>query len=578
MAKDELLQYLNGDRILDSIKENREELISSKILNKFLLNNKIEDLYEFADEFWKNPMQSVKDLKDKYGITTNIGYSDIIKAFDVPIYINFLLDLYKGEYSKEELYELYNIPINRIEEVKIDIKYEDNKYCPSCLDNTHILRNRNNKLTTQCNNCGVYSEYDELLSIEEAAQRFEKRTMKIIEFNKEIEKINEQLEEIKCPRCQSKLILYKDETNYTYTINCEKCRFISNDINNTIELYHQWRKRAAMMIRIKEKEDEIIENVLNSKDESDIIIKNEEIISQSFCKKSIEYIFNNSLKDDELVWREYFKIIRKCKRIEKIVLVTLLEECKRKNQLISLTYKGQEVSTYEYSTDEPIVVKLMELTNIIVIRQVLKMIIERNLIIVDENSNNIFVPKILLDNIELIKGLLVQQNINSNIKYFIFEKQQFSCYTCGENGRPLKIAYLNSLKNTNDLSSMVGICDGCYDIVTKNEIIIDATIINEESKFNEDESLTWKFLITYLPQLEDSQVIYDKVIEWNNEYEEEDIIKALAISINKIKSGNVSGTVSWLINYTNGILRNDSITIWDNLIEKFKLSEWIDIL
>lgn len=578
MAKDELLQYLNEDRIIHSIEINRSQLIESKILDKFLLNNKVDELYKFSDEFWKNPMQSVKELKDKYGITANIGYSDIIKSFDVPLYIDFLLDLYKGEYSKEELYELYNIPINRIEDVRIDIKYKDKKYCPSCLDNTHILRNRDNKLIVECNNCGVYSEYDELLSVEETAAIFENKKMKTIEFNKEMDEINEQLKEIKCPRCQNKLILFKDEVAYNYTINCEKCRFISNDINNTVELYHDWKKRAAMMIRIREKEDEIIENALNSKDKSEIVVKNEEVISQNFCEKSIEYIFSNELEDEELVWREYFKRIRQSKRIEKMVLITLLSECKRKNQLISLTYRGQKTSVYEYSSDNPIVIELMELTNIIVIRQVLKMIIERNLIIVDENINKIFVPQILIDNMELIKGLLVQQNINSNIKHLIFERQQFSCYTCGEDGRPLKIAYLNYLKNTNDLSSMVGICDGCYEIVTKNEIVIDVTITNEANRVNDDESPTWKFLITYLPEVQDSESIYDKINEWNNEYEEEDIIKALAISINKIKSGKVSGTVSWLINYTSGILRNDSITIWDNLIEKFKLNEWIDIL
>ena len=47
-------------------------LINSKVLDKFLVENTIEDLSKFAQDFWENPSQSVKSLKDKYGIRIEI--------------------------------------------------------------------------------------------------------------------------------------------------------------------------------------------------------------------------------------------------------------------------------------------------------------------------------------------------------------------------------------------------------------------------------------------------------------------------------------------------------------------------
>lgn len=61
------------------------------------------------------------------------------------------------------------------------------------------------------------------------------------------------------------------------------------------------------------------------------------------------------------------------------------------------------------------------------------------------------------------------------------------------------------------------------------------------------------------------------------EYNEEMVIKALAITIDRIKNGKVNNSVLGLTSYTNGILKNSigNVEIPGKIKEEYKIEEWI---
>ncbi|MPN07821.1 hypothetical protein SDC9_155093 [bioreactor metagenome] len=59
------------------------------------------------------------------------------------------------------------------------------------------------------------------------------------------------------------------------------------------------------------------------------------------------------------------------------------------------------------------------------------------------------------------------------------------------------------------------------------------------------------------------------------------IIKALTITIDKIKKKKIEGSVNTLLSYTSGILKNNAetgtpVNIFDNLKEQYNLQNWIE--
>ncbi|HZK27708.1 MAG TPA: hypothetical protein VFD00_09270 [Thermoclostridium sp.] len=55
------------------------------------------------------------------------------------------------------------------------------------------------------------------------------------------------------------------------------------------------------------------------------------------------------------------------------------------------------------------------------------------------------------------------------------------------------------------------------------------------------------------------------------------VIKALAITIDRIKNGKVNNSVLGLTSYTNGILKNSigNVEIPGKIKEEYKIEEWI---
>jgi len=576
MDNNKLSTYIENYDLTNEIKMFRESLIASGVLDRYFKKNTMDDLYSFSKGFWENPTQSIKKLKDKYKLPVNISYRDIIKGFETPNYIEFLTSYYKHDSDIQILSEKFCIPYDRANELIINIRYESDELCPKCFHDKFYLNKVDGKLELICDNCNQHLEVDKLLDKKSALEIIKNRKKQLQEFKEYIDKIKYELNDIKCPSCQNELKI--EENEFKYIIKCSKCSFQSNDIEKTKELYSLWKKRAAVMIRIRAKEEELLEKLLNYKSEDKVVVRKEDIITKEICNNAIEYIFDSSNTDDNELWKSYFSQIRKIKRLEKIILIDLLKQVKNENSIVNLTYAKKTIGMYLYSPEEPIVSELIRITKIIVVRQVLRKLIDKNLMIINEKNNEVFVPKVLVKNIDLIIKLLEVQNINSQVRYLVFNRQKFSCYCCGETGRPLKIAYLDSSKNCNDLNSVIGICDECYEVVTQNEILIDATLVFGEDNNIQDESESWLFLVKYFPEVSENEVIYDKVKEWNESYETENIIKALAISINKGDNGQLEETNSRFISYTSAILRNGDIKIWKSIIDKFKLEEWIDII
>jgi hypothetical protein len=91
----------------------------------------------------------------------------------------------------------------------------------------------------------------------------------------------------------------------------------------------------------------------------------------------------------------------------------------------------------------------------IVIRKILRDLMKKNLVACGEETNFIDIPMSLIENIDKIRRLLTSQSIRNDIKYVVFKRDNYTCFHCGENGRPLKIAYLTAEKNENHLDKLV---------------------------------------------------------------------------------------------------------------------------
>ena len=566
-------QYINEYDFLKAIDENRQKYMASGVLDKYIKENGEDHLYNFSKDFWTNPTQSVKKLKEKYKINNNIGYKDIIKNFPDEKYIDFLNYYYKNNYSLEELSDKFIIAYDKAKELIIEVKLEGEFYCPNCLNNIFDINIINNEFEFKCNKCKEISTELDLFDREKADEILEKKKKEKEDFINKLYDIDRQLKNIKCPKCNNELILKYHDEKLIYILVCESCGYSSKDFEKVKADYKVSKQKAAMMIKIREKEDERLKELLKNKLNKDIVIKNEDLIQLKDCQDAFDYIFQKNLDIDEM-WRYYFSRIRKLKRLERKVLINLLFEAKKVGNLVNPLDNKNINDVYLYKPEEPIISELIRITNIVVVRKTLRKIISDKFIVLDEGLNGAYIPQVLIDNIDRIKKFLDVQNIDSQIRYLIFQRQNFSCYLCGETGRPLKIAYTDALKNNNDLGSMIGVCEDCYDNLTENEVLVDIEIANDINENLLDESKVWRFLLEYLPEVKESEEVYNKVVEWNKNYKEEDIIKALAVTINKMNKVQ-EFTIGAFISYNTSVLNNGEILIWDKLDEKFELDKWI---
>jgi hypothetical protein len=142
--------------------------------------------------------------------------------------------------------------------------------------------------------------------------------------------VNEKLAEIKCPKCQAKDFKTKsDSKDKSYIITCNKCQRQWENIDHVVNEYKDWCTRAAMMISIRKREQELISKILNYKNLNDTIIMTEEFLEDDDAKKVIHYFIQREQKDRETIWRDLYSQIKICNRAEKLLLIKIIELCKR---------------------------------------------------------------------------------------------------------------------------------------------------------------------------------------------------------------------------------------------------------
>ncbi|MBK1809062.1 hypothetical protein JHL18_00160 [Clostridium sp. YIM B02505] len=581
-------EYVNQYDFSKVFSKQKESFLEQTLVEKYLQKYKEERFVSFSQEFWSNCNSPITKLKQKYKISSSIAYSDILKAYPTDDYIKFLKAFYSEEATLEDIIKYFKIPSNKINDIIIPIEIENyDGYCPKCFANcfemvTDVYNPENGISLIRCNKCGKKVSFNNLITAEEV----EKNIRGILEAKKEFEEkcidIQSKINEIQCPRCQEQLLLKISRDKLIYSINCSKCQYSNSSVEETIIEYKQWKQRAAMMIAIKAKEQEMIEKAIESKKIEDVFFKKEDIISVQETYEAFEFALKLDKLDNLQSWGIIFSEIKKCNRLERKILIDVLKLAKENNKRSVLSSGENEITVYRYSSSEPLISELINKTKVVVVRQVLRNLIKRNLLIVDEVSGQIFMLPVLVENLESIESLMRIQNINGQIRYMIFGKQDFSCMTCGGKGRELKIAYLTSDKNTDNLSSLIAVCDDCFEMVTRNEILIDGTITFDIDSVDEDVPIGWKFLTEYLPELKSNKQVLDSITNMENEFNSNDIINALAIAIFKLNNGElIGGSIDSLIRYANGILRNavksgNEVKAFKNVAEEFEIAKWLN--
>lgn len=561
--------YINNYDFAKHIKSTKLELSEEKYKN-------------FSEEFWKNPNVNLNKLKSKYNIPSSISFKDILQQHHTIQYENLIKDCWSENLTIDNLVEKYGIKLHKIEQLLFPIPFHiENYICPHCLTSELFIMENNIKnlnYMIHCNNCK--SIIENFISEKEANLKKETLEENIKKFETYIKTINDKLTEIKCPKCQEKMHLLADKTNLTFKINCTKCSVIYTNYTDLLKDCESFKQRAAMMIKIKAKEDELVNNFLKKKKPEEVKIKVEELIikEESIC--TIGYLIEKDYSDNNEAFIDLLKNIKLCTRLEKRVLITICELINENPDNLS-NWKNKHdteplTQTKFIKPEEPLVSFLLNETKIIIIRKTLRNLIKNKLIYCCEKENEIHVHTSLIDNLDSIKNLLKPQHINNELSHLIFNKQKYTCYHCGETGRPLKIAYLSADKDKNNISSMIGICDLCYYDVTENEILIDGMITGLEEYSNES-PVCWKFLISNYSDFQHNDEAYSINENFLEKHTEADIIKAYAATIDKfIREGKRGNFFA----YAEAILNNseNGVIISKKIIINFNINEWLSKL
>lgn len=563
-----------------------DNFYSKPNIRSYISNTKLDDLNKLVQEFWDNPGQNIIDLKEKYQIVNGMSVYDIVKANSCEKYIDFLLDCWDNKMPIKNIIQKYSIPYNRIENILQPLKLSlEELYCPSCFKSNEVTIDssikdiKKGQIKIICTNCkDEFSNLDNFLTKIQADEQTKILQTKEQEFFLGIDHIKSQLKEIRCYKCQNQLEVQINSEKFTYYLKCTKCRKIIDNIDEAKERYDMWEKKEAMLCEIKAEERRLIEKILGSKKRSDIIFKKEEII-RTETNEVQNFFYEIQQKEAIIGWKEIYKILKECNWLNKLVLSKILQLCRERGRRITWNYFGisKEIEVYRYSVEnQRVVISLYNKIEIVMLRQELRKLINKKLIVVDEESNYIDTLPLLVDNLELIDNMLKPQKVDSNLRYFIFQRNDFACKRCGSTERPLRIAYVTSDKNNHDLNLMTCLCDYCFEEVTENEVLIDGTFAFENEYFHEEKLVAWEFLISNFSTLKNSEKAYNEVANLSEYFEQLNIIKAFVITIDRIKDNRIEATVAALIRYSKGILNNtlDSIDITERLFNEYNLGEW----
>ncbi|WP_196001956.1 hypothetical protein [Clostridium sp. 1001271B_151109_B4] len=552
----------------------KNDFLEVEYIKNYLTKNGDEGLILFSEMFWHEPSYGIKKIKEELGIPNNIAFVDIIKSYPSELYIQFLKEIYLERVRLEEVSLKYNIPINRIKELLIYPVIELEESCPKCLKNKFSIDMLRDNVRYTCDNCKKITEA--LLNEEEKNEKLEILRIKEQEFELYIEGIYSQIDNVKCPKCQCSLIIMKDMKRYSYKILCEKCDYMESDYKRVIQQYKLWEKRAAMMLAIKAREERIIKDSLKSKQLHEINFKEVEIIYKNEFLNRIKFWEDSNCWNNEII-RDYEilkDIIKGCTRLEINMLIKLIEIANSKGAELKLV--GQYISV---NFDYPLVGELIDITGIIDVRTILRSLMKKNVIAVNEEDNIIIVPKFICRKSNEIKSLNYVQDVNPQLRFLAMARQNFACSTCGECGRRLKIAYLTSNKNTLDLNEIVVLCEDCFELLTINEIVIDGAVSFDNGI--SDISKSMRFLVKNLPEVEGSTRLYEAIELMEEEYGVEETIKALAITLYQIENRRVDKEIEKIINYTYGILRKtvsseseSIVTMYESVYKRYRLDRY----
>ena len=499
----DLQKNINNYDFNELLLKNSKKYIGQENIKNYVEKYGEQSLLEFVEAFWENPSKSIKELKKEYNITNNIGYSDIIKAFPNNTYVEFLKKCWDINVGIDDIVKSYAMEYNKIQKLFVPLIYKvEDLFCPECLEsNVFLIESdvsevKNGIYEFRCSECLNINIENRLLDRKKMQLEKEIRAKRYNEFILNIEVAKNKLSEIKCPRCQSEdFDIFTFEEDRTYEIACKCCGFHWDNIEQLNTEYEDWKQRAAMMIAIRAKEKGLIEEKLKEKSIKDINFVFEKTISEEECYDVIGNMMKSARNGEHEWWVEIFGNIKSCSRAELILFIKIAELCSESNNITTWSNNttGEKLELLCYSPEEPIVFVLLEKSGFLNTRKILRKLMDKNLIACCEEGNYIHITSLIVENLGIIKELLRPQNIVQEIRYLIFKKNNFSCYHCGETGRPLKIAYLDINKNQNDLNSMVPICDICYGDVTENELLIDGTITHNEFIEDGDSTVAWDF-------------------------------------------------------------------------------------
>lgn len=572
-------EYLKKVDFIEYLKIYRRLILDTTLIKDYIVEKGDANLRSFSERFFEDMRYGVKKLKEELEIPSNIAYTDILHLYPSDKYIEFLKDIYLNKLSNEQISIKYSLPKSKINELMLKpIKTTEEKYCPFCLVNEFEVDFSKETVLYKCCDCNTLFSEKKLLSESEKEKielnnqlRHKKRKN---EFKSKIKCIEESIEQIMCPKCQKAITLFCNDINFTYEIRCSICNYKSNDYSNTLRDYQLWERRTAMMIAIREKEEEAISKTLRVKEVQKLNFISEKIISTAYMLSVIEQQLDNNIwnKDEMLNFEQLKQVLKCCNRIEKNLLIEIIKLAIDIGKSVQI---GGNVFI-QIMYERPLVSEIIKITSIIPVRKIMKMLMEKHLVYLTEEDNYILIPSYIVHKLNYIENTNKNQNIEPNLRYITMSRQNFTCFSCGETGRRLKIAYLTTNKKTMNLDELIALCDDCFELETNNEVIIDGVISFELPKIEEPKSI--QFLLKYMPDLNNDSKVYDAIVELEDKYGWDKTIKALSIAINKIENKAMDTTEGFLAYIravlNNAELRNDEIVVYRNIYTKYKLDEW----
>ena len=152
--------------------------------------------------------------------------------------------------------------------------------------------------------------------------------------------------------------------------------------------------------------------------------------------------------------------------------------------------------------------------------------LKRYNIYISEDDSVANIPVALAGVLEDIKKLVKEEEMDENIKDLVFSNQNYSCKICKCKGEPLKIAYLKDRKENSDISNLNGLCEDCYNVYTKDKVIIDMSVAKQINNYENDMKKCIEFLSLYY-EIPDNknEFVSINIKNWLYQYNKNDLLR-----------------------------------------------------